>query len=182
MKLSFVFSLFFCVMTLSSNQSPLATVPYVDPVRYMGTWYEIARLPNSFEVNCIHSTADYTLKSDGTIEVVNTCCKANGCERGAHGVATISNAPHNSQLKVNFVPKWLRWTGLGWGNYWIIDLGTNYEYSVVSEPNRDYLWILSRTPNMDNAQYQIILNNLRNLHFDLSRLIKTGEVASKSRS
>ncbi|MEI6805377.1 MAG: lipocalin family protein [Myxococcaceae bacterium] len=157
----------------------LQPIVYVDLVRYSGFWYEIARLPNSFETNCVQSTAEYTLKNE-KIEVLNRCSKANGFKKSAKGIIRIENAPHNSQLKVNFVPRWLRWTGLGWGDYWIIELDNDYQYAVVSEPNREYLWILSRTPFMKKETYDSLIKKLENMHFRLSHLIVSGEIVSKS--
>ena len=158
-------------VVLAEEIPNLVTVPDVNLERYTGLWYEIARLPNSFETNCVQSIAEYSISDHGNFKVVNTCTKANGHKRSAKGVIRIENTPHNSQLKVNFVPKWLRWTQLGWGDYWIIDLDKDYQYSVVSEPEREYLWILSRTPYMQKLTYDHLIKKLEGMHFNLSHLI-----------
>jgi apolipoprotein D and lipocalin family protein len=88
----------------------------------------------------------------------------------ANGVATVADTSTNAKLKVTFLPSWLRWTGLGLGDYWVIQLGDNYEYSVVSEPGRNYLWILSRTPELDAATYSKILDQLVLQGFDISKI------------
>ncbi len=166
-----------------ANQTPkLTPVPRVDLERYAGVWHEIARLPNSFETSCAHSTAEYTPTPDGHLNILNRCVKANGYTREARGVGRVENSPSNSTLRVNFVPHWLRWSGLGWEDYWIIDLDPSYQYAVVSEPNRDYLWILSRTPTMRKNIYDAIIAKLENWHFHLSHLIVSGEIVSKSQS
>ena len=171
-----------CLLTLAvgAEKIPeLATVPYVDLERYSGLWYEIARLPNSFETNCVQSMAEYGMDDSGQLNVLNTCTKANGYRRSAKGIIRVENAPENSRLKVNFVPKWLRWAGIGWGNYWIIDLDKDYQYAVVSEPEREYLWILSRTPYMQKSTYDSLIKKLEGLHFNLSHLIVSNVQNSK---
>ena len=162
---------------LAAKIPELRAIPYVDLARYSGLWYEIARLPNSFETNCVQSTAEYALRLDGRIDVTNHCIKASGYKRSARGVIRIENTPHNSQFKVNFAPSWLHWIGLGWENYWIIDLDNSYQYVIVSEPNRDYLWILSRTPSMSKSVYDSLIAKLESLHFHLSHLIVSGEIS-----
>jgi apolipoprotein D and lipocalin family protein len=153
-----------------SRADELQTVTSVDLSRYVGKWYEIARYPNSFESDCYNSTAEYTTQSDGTIAVVNTCVKTNGDSDRAEGLAEVVDTQSHAKLKVSFLPAWLRWTGLGEGDYWVIQLGAHYEYSVVSEPSREYLWILSRESSLDSATYTSILKSLVEQGFDTSKL------------
>jgi len=146
---------------------PLRTVDRVDLHRYEGLWYEIASIPTSFQKGCVASTATYTLEKGGDVEVVNRCRdKAlDGPERTARGKAW-SVDPSNAKLEVQFF-----WPFSG--DYWVIDLGENYEYAVVGHPSRDYLWILSRTPTVDGATYQAILGRIASQGYDVSRIVRT---------
>ena len=126
--------------------APLDVVSSVDLDRYLGRWYEVARLENSFEKNCEGVTADYSRREDGLIRVVNTCRKggADGPVETANGRARIVDPSTNAKLKVSFF-------GPFWGDYWIIDLKDDYSRSIVGEPSGRYLWILSRTPALSDA-------------------------------
>jgi apolipoprotein D and lipocalin family protein len=158
-----------------SAKRPLEAVPSVDLTRYMGTWYEIARYPNKFQKMCIGDvTANYTLLDDGTVRVVNRCRKETGEMTEAEGKARrLSNDDPTSKLEVRFAPGWLSWLPFVWANYWVIDLADDYSYAVIGEPNRQYLWILSRTPKMEDATYEKILERLREKGYDTSALLKT---------
>lgn len=147
---------------------PLQTVPYVELTRYTGTWFEIASFPQSFQEGCTGTTATYTLKDDGEIDVLNRCFKGglDGKEDTAHGRARVVDAESNAKLEVTFF-----WPF--WGDYWIVDLGQNYEYAVVGHPGRDYLWILSRTPTMDEKVYDSIINGIKAKGYEIERLKKT---------
>jgi apolipoprotein D and lipocalin family protein len=146
---------------------PLQVVNYVDLQRYVGRWYEIARYPHKFQEGCLQSQATYTLTDKG-ISVLNECYEEEQPEklRSAEGKARVVDSQTNAKLKVSFF-----WPF--YGKYWIIDLGEDYEYAVVGHPSRKYLWILSRTPEMDNALYQDILRRLQDQHYDTSKLIRT---------
>ncbi len=156
-------------------RGPLEVVPSVDLQRYMGTWYEIAKLPNSFQKKCTGDvTANYTLLDDGTVKVVNRCRKENGEMTEAEGKARRKSEDEpNSKLEVRFAPGWLSWLPFVWGNYWVIDLAEDYSYAVIGEPKREYLWILSRTPKMEDAVYQKILERIRAQGYDPAALVKT---------
>jgi apolipoprotein D and lipocalin family protein len=157
------------------SMRPLQVVPSVDLSRYVGTWYEIARLPNWFQKQCVGDvTATYTLLSDGTIKVVNRCSKENGQTVEAAGKAKVAdkNGP-NTKLKVRFAPAVLSFLPFVWGDYWIIDLAPEYSYAVVGDPDRKYLWVLSRTPVMDDSVLQGILDRVKQMGYDLSGLIRT---------
>lgn len=149
------------------GRKELPVVPSVDLAKYAGQWYEIARLPNRFEKNCVSSvTANYSLRGDGKIDVINQCRKASGKLESAKGKAKVVDKRSNAKLKVTFF-----WPF--YGDYWILDLGSDYEYSVVGDKSRKYLWILSRTPQMDEALYERLLANMADQGFDTSRMIKT---------
>lgn len=158
---------------------PLEVVPAVDFARYAGTWYEIARLPNWFQKNCAGEvSATYSLLDDGSIRVVNRCRKKGGTSSEAEGIAKRAGEKEPStKLKVRFAPKILSFLPFVWGNYWIIDLAPDYSFAVIGEPNRKYLWVLSRTPTMDDILLEEILNRARQKGYDLSRLIKTPQIS-----
>lgn len=145
----------------------LPVVPRVDLERYTGTWYEIARYPHRFQEGCYGSTATYTLRDDGRIDVVNACRQGGprGELRSAKGIAKIADPVTNAKLRVSFLRPF-------WGDYWIIGLGANYEYAVVGHPSRKYLWILSRTPRMEEATYLQVVARLETLGYDTARLIR----------
>jgi apolipoprotein D and lipocalin family protein len=151
--------------------APLNTVPSVDVPRYMGTWYEIAKYPNWFQKKCVSSTsATYSLQADGQVQVLNRCKTANGEWSEALGQARQIGRANSPRLQVRFAPAWLSFIPLVWGNYWIIDLDPQYQWVVVSEPSREYLWVLSRTPELPTATYQSLLDKLAANGFDLQRI------------
>ena len=147
---------------------PLETVASVDLDRYLGRWYEIASYPAWFQKNCTGVTADYSLREDGRIKVVNSCRKKtlDGRAKQSTGKAKVVDTATNAKLKVSFF-------GPFWGDYWIIDLDRDYQWAVVGVPNRKYLWILSRTPQMDEEVYEGIVSRLRDQGYDPTRLNRT---------
>ncbi len=157
-----------CAAKNSKGMKPLETVNFVDLDRYGGRWYEIARYPNRFQKGCVGSRATYTRRDDGGIAVVNQCYDRSfaGKLRTAEGKAWVVDKETNARLKVSFF-----WPFAG--DYWIIDLGRDYEYAVVGHPDRKYLWILARTPVMDEKEYQSILKRLQMQGYDTTKLIRT---------
>jgi apolipoprotein D and lipocalin family protein len=150
---------------------PLATVRQVDLDRYAGEWYEIARSPNRVQKKCESDTkATYLLRDDGTVGVLNSCRKSDGTITSNKGTAKVVDSSTNAKLKVTFF-----WPFAG--DYWILDLAPDYSYAVVGEPSRKYLWILSRTPQMDETTYREITERIRFLGYDPSRLLKTKQSA-----
>lgn len=144
----------------------LRTVERVDLARYTGTWFEIARLPNRFQQGCVGSAASYSLRSDGEIDVVNSCRSEDDCRlRQVRGRAWSVDPASNAKLKVSFF-----WPFRG--DYWIVELGKDYEYAVVGTPNRKYLWLLSRSDTMDDAVYAAIMQRVEQKGFDLTRIMK----------
>lgn len=156
------------MITTKLNAQKLETVPYVDLDKYAGKWYEIASYPQRFQKGCHCTTAEYTLSDKGYVIVENRCNKdsVNGPESSIKGKAFVVKNSGNAKLKVQFF-----WPFTG--KYWIIDLADDYSYAVVSHPNKKYLWILSRTPQMDSVVYQGILSRLEAKGFDLSKLQTT---------
>jgi apolipoprotein D and lipocalin family protein len=151
----------------------------VDLQRYAGIWYEIARLPNRFQNDCIGNvTATYTLLDNGEIRVVNRCAKADGDSAVAEGRARrADDHGPNTKLKVRFAPAILSFLPFVWGDYWIIDLAPDYGYAVIGEPKREYLWVLSRTPSMEDATLTQILSKVKKQGYDLTGLIRTKQSA-----
>jgi len=158
-----------------AQDKPLEVVPSIDLKRYAGTWFEIARFPNSFQRECAGNvTATYTLLDDGTISVANRCRQSNGEMKEAIGKARrLSDDEPNSKLEVRFAPAILSFLPFVWGKYWVIDLGDDYSYAVVGEPNREYLWILARSPSVDADTYGKILDRITRQGYDVSKLIRT---------
>jgi apolipoprotein D and lipocalin family protein len=155
--------------------APLATVPSVDLDRYMGRWYEVARFPNRFQKDCSGpATADYALQPGGRVQVTNRCPQADGKTDEAIGDARRVGEAGSPKLEVRFAPAWLSWLPMVWGNYWVIDLDPAYTLAVVSEPKREFLWVLARQPQVDAATWEALMGRLRAQGFDLTRLQKAG--------
>jgi apolipoprotein D and lipocalin family protein len=152
--------------TANSQQKP-AVVSSVDLRKYAGTWYEIARLPNSFErkLKCISAT--YILRDDGKIVVINKGHYISDPTRisSIKGVAWIPDKNIPAKLKVRFF-----WPFSG--NYWIIYLEKDYHYVLVGDPSFKYLWILSRDKKMNDTTCQMLLKTATENGFDVEPLIK----------
>lgn len=150
---------------------PLSAIATLDVPRYLGTWYEIAKYPNSFQKKCVANTqARYSLLGDGQLQVVNRCRLANGQTSEAIGAAKQQGAATSPRLKVRFAPAWLSFIPAVWGDYWVIDLDPAYQLAAVAEPKREYLWILSRTPTVDSKNFQALLERLTQKGFDIGKL------------
>ena len=154
----------------AQTQAAVRTVPFVALDRYAGDWFEIARLPNRFQRECVGDVrATYVRRSDGLLDVVNRCRTAEG-ETEARGVARIVDERNFAKLKVRFAPAWLSWLPMVWGDYWIIALGSDYSWAVVGEPSRKYLWILARTPRLDDETIAAARALARASGYDIKRL------------
>jgi apolipoprotein D and lipocalin family protein len=151
---------------------PVQTVPAVELSSYLGTWYEIASFPQSFQEGCAGTTATYRSRDDGEIDVENRCRDGSltGDERTANGRARVVDRTTNARLEVSFFRPF-------WGDYWVIDLDPAYGWAVVGHPSRDYLWILSRTPSLPPPTMDAILGRLKAQGFPLERLRKTEQPA-----
>ncbi|MFN6962384.1 MAG: lipocalin family protein [Pyrinomonadaceae bacterium] len=158
------------------SERPLATVASVDLKRYSGRWYEIARYPNRFQKQCAGNvTAAYRIKDNGRIEVTNECIRRDGRLETAVGEAKVADKATNARLKVRFAPPALSWLPFVWGDYWIVDLGKNYEYAVIGDPDREHFWILSREPQMSDARYQELLRRAEAMGFDPRKVQRTSQ-------
>ena len=152
------------------------TIATLDVPRYLGTWYEIAKFPNWFQKKCAGNTkAVYTVKSDGNLRVLNSCKTAGGETSEAEGAARQIGAKDSPKLEVRFAPEWLSFLPLVWGDYWVIDLDPQYQVAAVSDPGREYLWVLSRTPQLDPKVYEELLQRLKQQQFDIRKLELTSQ-------
>jgi apolipoprotein D and lipocalin family protein len=160
----------------------------VDLPRYLGTWYQVALYPNKFQAQCARdTTASYRAMPDGSLEVTNACRMANGeltqavgqarfAEPAAQPVPTggassaATEALRAAKLEVRFAPKWLAWLPWVWGDYWVIDVASDYRFAVVSEPKRQFLWVLSRSSALNEADEAHVRRFLQTQGFDLTRL------------
>ena len=169
-QLFFITLILITIMTVNNScksTSELATEESVEVEKYMGTWYEIARLPNSFEKDMKCVTATYSLKKNGKINVFNKGFKTTKNKYStAKGIAKIPNSEYPGKLKVSFFRPF-------WGNYYIIELDKNYQYVLVGDPTRKYLWILSRTSTLNEATYNMLVNIAKKKGFNTNILIKT---------
>jgi apolipoprotein D and lipocalin family protein len=161
------------IAQVRAQSKPLEVVPFVDINRYLGTWYEIATIPARFQKNCVAVTATYSLRKDGKISVLNQCRVGSltGKEKSIKGKAWVVDKKTNAKLKVQFF-----WPFRG--DYWIIELDSNYQYAVVGHPKRKYLWILSRTPQLDDALYQELIQRTSQKGYDVSKIKKTLQISA----
>ena len=159
---------------------PLQVVPSVDYARYAGRWYEIARLPNALQRTCVRDvTARHSLRPDGTIAVVTLCREANGRWREARGAARrASDEGPNSVLQVRFASSFLAFLPFVWSDYQIIAVADDYRYAMVGTPDRQSLWVLSRTPQLDEASYHHLVARANEQGFGVTRLQRTPQSSS----
>lgn len=144
---------------------PLETVQSVDLKQYLGTWYEIYRLPNWFEDDeCRTVTANYSLRDDGNIRVLNTCYQADKA-KVADGIAKIADTKTNAKLEVSFFRPF-------YGDYWILDLAPDYSWVLVGEKSGKYFWILARKPQLDPTLEKTLIDKAKNLGYMTERFIK----------
>lgn len=166
--------LFVAAVACQSPRAPLDVVPQLDLDRFVGRWYEIASFPQHFQKGCVATTANYTRRDDGRIRVENECRDQSfdGDLRRAEGVAWLAD-PGGSQAKLK-----VRFFWPFYGDYWVIELDSDYRYAVVGHPSRDYLWILARTPTLDPGVYEALLSRIESHGYDLERLNRTPQPAN----
>lgn len=151
----------------------VTTVSSVDLMRYAGTWYEIARLPVWFQRHCVDSKATYSIRPDGAVGVHNECVTDAGGVEEAEGVATVVDTRTHARLNVVFDNWFARLFGASRdGNYWILALDPEYRTALVGTPDRRYLWILSRSPRLDEGTYQHLVARAQQLGYPVSDLIR----------
>ena len=160
----------------AQRPGPVRTVERVDLERYLGDWFEIARFPNRFQRRCTGNVkASYARRPDGRIGVINRCQTAEG-PISAEGVARIVDSRTSARLKVRFAPAWLSWLPPVWGDYWILGLADDYTWAVVGSPDRQYLWILARTPALGDP-YAAAVRVARDNGFETDRLVRTSQTS-----
>jgi apolipoprotein D and lipocalin family protein len=155
-------------------QAPVTTVDRVDLDRYAGRWYEIARLPNKFQAECVRDVvATYTRRGPNSINVINECRHDDGMSAHVEGIARVRDLNTNAKLEVRFAPLSLAWLPFVWDDYWIMDLAPDYSYALVGEPSHTYLWVLARAPKLDSPVYERLLAKAAAQGYDTSKVQRT---------
>jgi apolipoprotein D and lipocalin family protein len=165
-----------CCAGACSSDPPLDVASNVDLSRFQGKWYEIARLPRTTQTDCHGTTAFYTQGSDGTLTFVNQCNV--GAKTGPLKTVTMSARVPDTTVQAKLALDVGGYTG----DYWILEVGSNYEYAVVGHPSRLYFWVLSRTPTLDPATMQGVLGRAQNDHFDTTQIQYTPQPPPEDRS
>ena len=167
--------------TQAQTAAPQAvqTVASVNLDRYLGDWYEVARLPNWFQRKCLGDVvATYARRSDGRLDVINRC-RTEKEVITAKGVARVLDST-GTKLKVRFAPAALSFLPFVWGDYWVLGLADDYTWAVVGSPDRKYLWVLSRTPTLSDPAYANAIEWARKNGFALERVQRTTNGAAPS--
>lgn len=149
---------------------PLPTVPQVDLERYTGTWYEIALLPNRFQSRCVADTQAQYTRDDEHIRVLNRCREEDGDFAEAGGIAKVVPGSGNAKLRVSFFRPF-------YGDYWILALDPEYRWVLVGEEDREYGWVLSRTPRLEEATLNAVLDRAQELGYERARFVLTPQSA-----
>lgn len=167
-----VLGLVIAAWSTTADRHPIGNVSVPQPAKmvelqlYLGRWYEIARYEQSFQKGCEGVTADYSLRTDGKIDVVNRCRKPGGELREAQGRAKIVDRTTNAKLKVSFF-------GPFYGDYWVLDHADDYSWSIVGEPSGRYLWILAREATPAASDVDQLIQRAGAMGYDTSMLVRT---------
>lgn len=157
---------------------PLQAIDTLNVPRYTGQWYEVAKYPNRFQKQCVSDTvAEYRALAQRQLQVINRCRTDSGQMQQAEALAKQVGESTSAKLKVRFAPAWLSFLPMVWGDYWVIDIDEAYQLAAVSEPQREYLWILSRTPAVEPARYAALLTRLQAMGLDTSKLQTTSHTS-----
>jgi apolipoprotein D and lipocalin family protein len=152
----------------------LVTVEKVDMVRYAGTWYEIARLPNKLQAECAGDvTTSFRLRGMRTYDIETRCRRADGSQEVDVGIARVQDPATNAKMEWRFLPLALAWWPFAWTDYWIVDLAPDYSWAVAAVPTREAMWILARKPDLDAATYDRLVAKARAMRFETGKLIRT---------
>jgi apolipoprotein D and lipocalin family protein len=159
LAVSLVALLVACTTSDDANLAPMPVVEKLDVSRYLGTWHQVAWIPNSFQGDCVSDTkATYSL--DGTdLRVQNQCKNASGKTTEAIGIAKIVEGSNNAKLRVSFFRPF-------YGNYWVLALDPDYKWVLVGEPKRTFGWVLAREPKLDEATLNKVLDRAVVLGYD----------------
>jgi apolipoprotein D and lipocalin family protein len=160
---------------------PVQSVERVDTQRWAGTWFEVARIPNGLQARCVaDATSTYLPRPDGSLRVIQRCRDADSkwYVATAHAVG-VDGEGGGARLRLSYLPEWLDWLPASKGHHWVVMLDSEYRYAVVSEPSREHLWILSRTPHLDGITYARVVGRLRDARFPVDRLIPTPQLAQR---
>lgn len=163
------------LMIISINSfanEKLPTAEHVDVQQYVGKWYAVSTLPQRFTKNCVAQTAEYGIKSANSISVLNTCIKADGSTKTIEGQAVIVNTQTNAELEVTFNNFWTKLFRVK-GEYIIVKLEPDYSTVLVASSDRKSLWIMSRTPYLNNETRSTYVDLAKSLGFDTSKLIES---------
>lgn len=162
----------------------LELVDSFDIERYLGLWYEIARLPNRFQSRCARDvTARYQLMDSGQVLVTNRCRSDDGQWIEAQGRARADSSDGRpAALEVRFAPRWLAWLPLVWGEYRVIALDEDYQRAVVGSDDREFLWILARHPRLAEAELEQLIEQAARQGFEIGRLERTRQSDSGRRA
>lgn len=163
---------------VSAHAGDPETVPALDLARYVGLWFEVGRLPNDFQSQCVSDvTATYRKRDDGRLDVENRCRTPNGEVDEAIGVAVVADERTHAKLEVRFAPAYLSFLPFVWGDYWVLGLDPSYRWAVVGTPDRAQLWILSRSPDIEEADYAAAIALASARGFDVSRVARTAHAS-----
>lgn len=164
-----------CVSQAKDSRSSVETASSVDLEKYLGTWYEVASIPQSFQKQCVTDTkAEYSKTDDGMIRVLNSCEKLNGDISASEGRAKVIDTVSNSKLKVTFV-KLVSWIFSFGGSYWILDVDSGYNVALVGDPTRAYAWILSRQKQLTAAQWVDAEKTFKMKGYDTCKILTSAQ-------
>lgn len=164
-----LFTVFLFLSSLAYAE--VTTVPKVDLKLYLGKWFEVASIPQSFQRQCVSNTsAEYSEAEPGLIKVLNSCDTEDGSRSVAEGRAKVVDEQSNAKLKVTFV-KFIDWIFAFGGAYWIIDLAPDYSYALVGDPSAKYAWILSRSPQLTPEVYRKAEAKFRSQGYDTCQIL-----------
>ena len=158
-------------LAFTKGPAPPQTAPTVRLHSYAGRWFELARLSNPFEAVCDHNvTATYVPRPDGRFDVINRCETRRGRLRQAQGIARVVSGSADAKLKVSFAPRALRWMPFAWADYWILDVTPDYSAALVGTPGRNALWLLGRSPTIEQGTLERLLARAAALGYDIAAL------------
>ncbi len=170
-------------LSAASATPPPSTVESVDLNRYIGAWYEIASIPQWFQKKCVKGVmANYSLLPNGRVQVANSCITKKDEKKITLGEAKVVDSKTNAKLKVTFAKIFGGYVYAFGGDYWVIDLDPNYNYSVVGHPTREFGWILSRQPKMADADLIQISENLKKQGYDTCKFNMSLQEGGNSQS